>query len=128
MTLGACNLGLAAVLEGRYADAVQQLRETLDLCIRRGDRRCGAEAVLGLAAAAAGLGENELAVRLDGIQRFVMEEAGIVYVPTLVERLGRLLELAHDRAGVAAADAREPSLELALELLDQSTSIASPNE
>ena len=128
MTLGACNLGLAAVLQGRYADAVQQLRETLDLCIRRGDRRCGAEAVLGLAAAAAGLGENELAVRLDAIQRFVMDEAGIVYVPTSVERLGRLLELAHDRAGVAAADAREPSLELALELLDQSTSIASPNE
>jgi hypothetical protein len=83
--------------------------------------------VLGLAAATAGLGENELAVRLDAIQRFLMADAGIVYVPTMVERLGRLLELAH-QAGVAAADTREPSLELALELLDQSTSIASPNE
>jgi hypothetical protein len=54
-----------------------------------------------------------------------MEESGIVYVPELSERLGRLLERARSRAVTLPA---QPSLELARDLLAQSTSIASPNE
>jgi predicted ATPase len=123
ITLASCNLGLAAVLQERYADAAQLLRETLELCIRRGDQRCGAEAILGLAAAAAGLGQNELAVRLDAVRQALMDEAGIVYVPTLTERLDRLLQPARDLVGEVAPEVA--TLELAL---DQSTSIASPNE
>ena len=88
ITISTCNLGLAAVFQGRYADAIPVLRETVELSIRRGDKRCGSEAVLGLAAAAAGLGENELAARLDAIQRSMMAEAGIVYVATLGSAAG----------------------------------------
>ncbi len=57
-----------------------------------------------------------------------------MYPAILEERLGRPLLLACDRLGperVAALESeiREPTLELALELLDaQTTSIASPNE
>ena len=123
VTISTCNLGLAAVLQGRYADAIPVLRETLELCIRRGDKRCGSEAVLGLAAAAAGLGDDELAVRLDAMQGSLMNEAGIVYERVLSERLDRLLKPARDRVGKLEPGA--VTLELAL---DQSTSIASPNE
>ncbi len=134
LTLATCNLGLAAVLQERFGDAVPLLREALVLCIRRGDRRGGTEAVLGLAVALAGLGIDELALRLDTIQRTMTAEAGMVYPAILEERLGRPLLLARDRLGparVAALEAElpEPTLELALELLDaQTTSIASPNE
>ena len=64
----------------------------------------------------------------------MIAEAGIVYPAILAERLGRPLLLARDRLGPERAAAlereiREPTLELALELLDaQTTSIASPNE
>ncbi len=126
ITLAACNLGLAAVLQARYVDATHLLGETVDLCIRRGDLRCGAEAVLALAAAAAGLGENELAVRLDAVQHALMEKAGIVYETKMLERLDRLLEPA--RTQVGRREVRDPSLDTARKLLDQSTSIASPNE
>jgi hypothetical protein len=90
--------------------------------------------VLGLAAASAGLGNDELAARLDTIQRTLTAEAGIVYPAIMSERLERPLRLAFDRLGprrVAALEREQcnPSLELALELLDaQTTSIASPNE
>ena len=69
ITLALCNLGLAAVLQGRNEEALGQLREALLLCIRRGDIRCGFETVLGLAAALARLGEDELSVQLDAIRR-----------------------------------------------------------
>jgi hypothetical protein len=123
ITLASCNLGLAAVLQERFANAVRRLRESLILCIRRGDRRAGSEAVLGLAAAVAGLGQDELAVQLDAIQRAVMSGAGIVYAPELLERLERYLSLARTRLGVERltaleAEVEQPTLELALELLD----------
>jgi predicted ATPase/class 3 adenylate cyclase len=132
LTLAICNLGLAAVLQERYTEAVGELQETLLLSIRRGDRRCGSEAVLGLAAAVAGLGEDELSVRLDAIHRAVMADAGIVYEPLMVERLEPCLSLARTRLGperVTAVEAEvgAPTLELALELLDaRRPSIASP--
>src|SRR5262249_16248179 len=69
LTLAIGTLGLLAVVQERYGEGIRLLRECLLLCIRRGDRRGGSEAVLGLAAATAGLGMDELAVRLDAIQR-----------------------------------------------------------
>ena len=62
-----------------------------------------------------------------------MDEAGIVYARDLVERLGRLARARTRAPGPERVrrerELREPTLELALELLDaQSTSIASPNE
>jgi tetratricopeptide (TPR) repeat protein len=132
--LAVCNLGLTAAMQERYDDAVQLLRESLLLSLRRGDRRGGTEALLGLAGATAGLSLDELAVRLDRIERALADNSGIVYPAILVERLGAPLRLAVERLGperVASLqrEAREPSLDLALELLDaQTTSIASPNE
>jgi predicted ATPase/class 3 adenylate cyclase len=123
ITLALCNLGLAAVLQDRFEKAVEQLRETMVLCIRRGDRRCGSEAVLGLAAAAGGLGEDELSVSLDAIRRALMDDAGIVYETVILEQLEPYLALAQTRLGperVAAleADVGAPTLEHALELLE----------
>jgi predicted ATPase/class 3 adenylate cyclase len=123
ITLATCNLGLAAVLQERYDEAAAQLRETMLLCLRRGDRRCGSEAILGLAAAAAGLGEDELSVKLDAIRRALMADAGIVYAAPMLEQLEPHLSRARTRLGpdrVAALEAEvgEPTLELALELLD----------
>jgi hypothetical protein len=101
------------------------LRETLILCIRRGDLRTGGEAVLGLAAVGAGLGEDELSVQLDAIQRALMAEADIVYEPVMMERLEPPLSLARERLGPERATALEravgpPTMERALELLDAS--------
>jgi predicted ATPase/class 3 adenylate cyclase len=123
ITLALCNLGLAAVLQERFAKAVEQLRETVILCIRRGDRRCGSEAVLGLAAAVAGLDEDELSVTLDTIRRALMAEAGIVYEPGMLTQLEPFISLARTRLGperVAALEAEvgEATLEGALELLE----------
>jgi predicted ATPase/class 3 adenylate cyclase len=135
ITLAAANLGHAAVAQERYSDAVRLFREALVLCLRRGDRRGGAEAVLGLAAAVAGAGDEELAHRLDEIRRRMMEEAGIVYPPSLLAVFDPLLQSARTRLGpdhatALKADVGVPTLELALELHDasQSTSITSPSE
>jgi predicted ATPase/class 3 adenylate cyclase len=134
LTLAVSNLGNAAVLQGRYADALPLLRESLLLCVRRGDLRGGVEPIAALAAATAGLGLDELAVRFEAIERRLSTDSGILLAPFLAERFGRPLGLAHDRLGperVAAleGETHHPSLEEALELVDaQITSIASPNE
>jgi len=122
MTLAIGNLGHVAVRQKRYADAVDLARECLLLCVRRGDLRSGSEAVLALAAAAAGLGEDELSVRLDAIQRAMMADKEIVHDPALLEELEPLLSDARTRVGserVAELEAEigEPSLGYALELL-----------
>ena len=62
-----------------------------------------------------------------------MTEAGLVHPPLLLERIGRPILDARERLGPKRvvelqAGVSEPSLELALELDAQSTSIASPNE
>jgi predicted ATPase/class 3 adenylate cyclase len=134
IALATGNLGLTAVLQERYRDGLALLRESLVLCLRRGDQWGGAETVLGLAAATAGLAVDELSVRLDSIQRALFAEPGIVYTAILAERLDRPLRSARERLGperVAAIEGefRKSTLDLALELLDdQVTSIASPNE
>jgi hypothetical protein len=92
-------------------------------------------AVYGLAAAAAGLGDDELCVRLDRIQRELNAAAGIVQWPQVSERLHKPVKLAHGRLGaeqVAAVEAerRESTLDAALELVEAGlrTSVASANE
>ena len=125
MSLATCNLGLSAVSQGRYEEGVERLRESLVLGIRRGDRRNGAEVVLGLAAAVAGLGDDELSVRLDVIQRAVAAGIGMVYDELLLEWLEPFLSLARTRLGPERvteieAEAGTPTMELALELLDAS--------
>ena len=123
LSLAVGNLGLAAVMQERYLDARELLLKALRLSIRRGDRRVGSEAVHGLAAAAAGLGNDELCVRLDRIQRELCAAAGIVQWPQVSERLDRQVQLATDRLGaeqVAAVEAerRESTLDAALELVE----------
>ena len=66
---------------------------------RAGDRRAGSEAVLGLAVAAAGLGDDELSVRLDRIQRDLFAEAGYVYWPQVGEPLDRRVQVARVLVG-----------------------------
>ena len=123
MTLAIGNLAHVAVMEKRYAEAVELNRECLLLCVSRGDKRGGSEGLLSLAAAVAGLGQDELSVKFNSIHRALAADAGIVEDPMLVERLEPLISLARTRLGpqrVAAleADAGSPTLERALELLD----------
>jgi predicted ATPase/class 3 adenylate cyclase len=123
LSLAVGNLGLAAVMQERYLDARELLLKALRLSIRRGDRRVGAEAVHGLAAAAAGLRDDELSVRLDRIQRELSAAAGIVQWPQVSERLHSRVQLAHDRLGadrVAAVEAErcDSTLDTALELVE----------
>ena len=123
MTLAIGNLGHVSVMEKRYAEAVELNRECLLLCIGRGDKRGGSEALLSLAAAVAGLGQDELSVKFHSMHRALAADAGIVEDPMLVERLEPLLALSRTRLGperVAALEAKvgPPTLERALELLD----------
>jgi tetratricopeptide (TPR) repeat protein len=131
MSMALGNLGQLAILQGRHEEALEPLRETLLLCIRRGDRRGGPEVVLGLAAAAAGLGADELSVRLGAVSRALMADAGIVYEPLLLEQLEPLISLARkrlapERAAALEAEVGVPTLELALELLDASHGTSVP--
>jgi tetratricopeptide (TPR) repeat protein len=66
MTMAVGNLGLIAFSEGRFRDAVALLTDELRLSNRRGNRRSGAEALLGLAGAFAALDRVEPAVTLMG--------------------------------------------------------------
>jgi tetratricopeptide (TPR) repeat protein len=123
MTLAIGNLAHVAVMEKRYAEAVELNRESLLLCISRGDKRGGSEGLLSLAAAVAGLGQDELSVKFNSIHRALAADAGIVEDPMLVERLEPFISLARTRLGperIAALDAEagSPTLERALELLD----------
>ena len=80
LTLAICNLGLSRRPAGPVPGSRRRsFGRACSSAIRRGDRRCGAEAALGLAAAVAGLGDDELSVKLDAIHRALMADAGIVY-------------------------------------------------
>jgi predicted ATPase/class 3 adenylate cyclase len=123
MSLAIGNLGHVAVMRERYAEAVELNREGLLLCIRRGDRRGVVEALLSLAAAVSGLGHDELSIKLAAINRALMEDAGMVFEPRLLEKLELVLALARTRLGperVAALqrEAGKPTLERGLELLE----------
>ena len=85
-------------------------------------------------AAAAGLGDDELCVRLNRIQRELSAAAGIGQLG-LDEQLYSRVQLARDRLGaeqVAAVEAerRESTLDAALELVEagRTTSVASAKE
>ncbi len=128
LSLAICNLGLTAALQERYPEAAELLRETVLLSIHRGDRRCGLEAVLGLAAAAAGLGNDELSVKLDKIQSTLMADAGIVYEPLMLDQLAPVLATARQRltpeqVANLESEIRTPTLEQAIELLDEAQSL-----
>jgi predicted ATPase/class 3 adenylate cyclase len=123
MTLAIGNLAHVAVIEERYAEAVELNRECLLLCINRGDKRGGSEGLLSLAAAVAGLDQDELSVKFNWIHRALAADAGIVDDPMLVERLEPLISRARRRLGPERAAVLEtklttPTLEFALELLD----------
>jgi predicted ATPase/class 3 adenylate cyclase len=134
MTLAVSNLAHVAVMEQRYAEAVELNRECLLLCISRGDKRGGSEGLLSLAAAVAGLDQDELSVKFNSIHRALAADAGIVDDPMLAERLEPRISLARTRLGpervaVLEAEITTPTLEFALELLDASgPSSASPNK
>jgi predicted ATPase/class 3 adenylate cyclase len=118
------NLGLLALLEGRNAEAIAVLDEVLRSCVMRGDRRVGTEAVLGLAAAHAALGNDELAIKLDAIQQGLEEAMGVVYAPRFYELLERPIRSAREKLGPAVAEALaeqtgRPTLEGALAELER---------
>ena len=122
MTLAIGNLAHVAVIEERYAVGVELNRECLLLCVGRGDKRGGSEGLLSLAAAVAGLGQDELSVKFNSMHQAIAAGAGIVEDPLLVERLEPLISLSRKRLGperVAALEAETGSstLERALELL-----------
>jgi hypothetical protein len=90
-------------------------------------RRGGVEALLSVAAALAGLGQDELSVRLDSIHHTLGAEVGIIDDPMLLGRLEPLVSLARtrlapERVAALGADAGAPTLEHALELLDSGRS------
>ncbi len=123
ITLAVSNLGHVAVLRERYAEAMERQREALFLCIPRGDLRGGSEVVLGLAASTAGLGQDELSVKLNAMHRALNADVGMVDEPLLLEKLEPCLSLARTRLGLERVTALEaevgtPTLELALDLLD----------
>jgi predicted ATPase/class 3 adenylate cyclase len=132
MSLALGNLAISDVLRRQYEEAVERARETLLLCIRRGDRRGAVEVLLVFAAATAGLGEDALSVEADALHRSLAADAGIVDEPMLLERLEPYLSPARERLGperVAALEAEvgAPTLERALDLLEsRNPSIAAP--
>jgi predicted ATPase len=98
------NLGLVAVFQGRYTDALSLFEEDLQLCSAHGNRRLGAEAILGLAAAHAALGNLELAVKLDAISGALYDTTGRVYPPALLDRLEPHLRQARELCGPILVD------------------------
>jgi predicted ATPase/class 3 adenylate cyclase len=90
------NLGLLALLRERYREAVVLFGEDLELCSSQGNRRFGAEAIWGLAAAHAFLGNSELAVKLDTIHKSIDNPAGDDFPAALIERVEPHLRRARD--------------------------------
>jgi predicted ATPase/class 3 adenylate cyclase len=123
MSLAINNLGHVAVIQERYAEAVELNREGLLLSINRGDKRGGSEVLLSLSAAVAGLGHDELSVKLEAMHRAVVADAGLIDWPELLEQLEPVLGRARSRLGperIAGLEGEvgEPTLEHALELLE----------
>jgi tetratricopeptide (TPR) repeat protein len=108
------NLGLVAVVQGRYNDALILLGECLERTNSRGERRTGSEAVLGLAAAHAALGNLELAVKLETISKAVADALELIFATALLERLEPHLDAAREHADptILAAFVRQTPLTL----------------
>ena len=102
------NLGLVALSEERWEDAVELLLEELRLSNRRGNRRSGAEALLGLAMAYAGLGDASLALELHGAFRRLCDAMGTDPEASgglLNARAAPYLDRAHAQLGLETAAA-----------------------
>ena len=81
------NLGLIAVFQGRFTDALAPFGEALERTAATGDRRTGAEAVLGLAATHAALGNHDLARTLEAVAKAEYKATGLVEAPEVLDRL-----------------------------------------
>ena len=103
--LALSNLGLVAVFEGRYADAVELLTESVRLCADRADRRTGAESVHALAGAFAGVGDAAAAVTFAATAYQLNESMGTEPLPMFEERVAPLLAQAESRLDAADAEA-----------------------
>ena len=93
------------MFEGRYADAVELLTESVRLCADRADRRTGAESVHALAGAFAGVGDATAAVRLAATAYQLHESMGTAEPPMLEERVAPLLAQAEASLDAATAEA-----------------------
>ena len=86
------------MVQSRYEDALALLGECLERTSARGERRQGSEAVLGLAAAHAALGNLELAVKLETISKAVADALELVVPTALLDRLEPHLQAARQHA------------------------------
>src|SRR5436190_12072667 len=125
-TLALGNLGLVALSEERWGDAIELHVESLRLSNRRGNRRGAAEALLGLALAHAGLDDARGAVELHGAFQRLCDTTGIDagVAASQTGPAARLLDPARSRLDpvtLEALTARGRSLtpEQVLELFDE---------
>jgi len=119
ITLAAGNLGELDVVEGRYEEALVLLVEALDLCRARGDRRSGSGVIVDLAAAYAGLGEHDLALRLASIGNYLRAELGLVATQAHTAQLVALIDRARACAGEQPPSAGAATLDAAVEELER---------
>jgi tetratricopeptide (TPR) repeat protein len=103
------NLGLLALMRERYRDAIVLLGEDLELCSSHGNRRFGAEAIWGLAAAYALLGNSELAVKLETIHQSIDNPAGDDFPAALIEKVEPHLRKSRDEIDPAIVAALKDS-------------------
>jgi predicted ATPase/DNA-binding SARP family transcriptional activator len=103
------NLGLLALMRERYRDAIVLLGEDLELCSSQGNRRFGAEAIWGLAAAHALLGNSELAVKLETIHQSIDNPAGDDFPAALIEKAEPHLRKSRDEVDQAIVAALKDS-------------------
>src|SRR4030095_12893074 len=91
------NLGLVALFEGDFEEAVALLAESVRICGERGDRRGGGEALLGLAGAVAGSRGDALAVKLSVLAEQLLASMEIETWPVVREHVDPLLASARTR-------------------------------
>jgi hypothetical protein len=116
------NLGLVALFEGRCADAVELLAESVRLCADRADRRVGAESLQALTGVFACGGDAAVAVELAAAADRLFQSMGITLWPIIHQRVAPMLaeaEAVLDPATVAGLkrDGRALTLMQAAELV-----------
>ena len=110
------NIGCAALYQGRAADAVTPLRESLEVSVELGDGDGVAYCLDALAAAAAAAGEWERSACLSGAADELRDSSGGSLEPAEAALRGRTLALLDDalsRDALARAAAEGRSLDLA---------------